>query len=148
MASYSSFWLDYGGNDGAVYSLQNNKVSGRYKMAQLLSRVSMRETAARLIAALTDSVPASTASATISRVKAVADTTNNVQGGVRTIISHEQVGPLVDAATGANTSRAITAADITDLQLLMPGGSEALRSPSTYPVDASGNGGGGKAGNA
>jgi hypothetical protein len=97
---------------------------------------------------LTDSSPSTTASVTISELTAEADTTANVQGGVRTIAAKEQMGLLYNSDkddASANTSRAVSAADVTALQTeVIPGGSRASRAPATYPTDASGNGGGGK----
>jgi len=93
-------------------------------------------------------VPQSTASVTMSELTAEADTTDNVQGGVRTIAAKEQMGLLMNSDkddASANTSRAVTTTDTTELQtMLIPSGSRASRAPATYATDASGNGGGGK----
>jgi hypothetical protein len=110
---------------------------------------------------LTDSTPASTTDLDIYRIKAFADTQTNAQGGKRTIEDTIIVGATLDSnysAAGANTQRAVTAADVTAIKGLFARdsgqasqGDEQARCPTssgtrTYPVDRSGNGGGGKLG--
>ena len=145
MASYSEFW------GGATYTLLNGRSPNRYHLSRILRKRGMQETGEVISTLLEDSTPASTASVTISQVQANADTSANVQGGVRTIESKEQVGLTLNSAiddASSNTSRAVAAADVTALQTeVIPSGARATRSPTTYPVDASGNGGGGKLAN-
>jgi hypothetical protein len=97
---------------------------------------------------LEDSSPATSASVTVTQVDATRDVSDNVQGGVRGTTANEQVDLLYNKqpTTGsANTTRAVSAADVTALQTeIIPSGARALRSPPTYPTDSSGNGGGGK----
>lgn len=146
MASYSGFWSDRGGFDnagGATHTLLKNKSPNRYHLSRLLKTRGMREIAELIATIGGDSTPASSASVTISRVAAARALDDNVQGGVRTIESAQLVGGLNDSGT-ANTARVIAAADVTDMNLYLPGGTEANRAPGTYPTDASGNGGGGK----
>ena len=108
----------------------------------------MREVGEILFTALAENTPSDTASVTISQLTAEADTTANVQGGVRTIAAKEIMGLVLDSdkddAT-AETSRAATAADVSTLNAeVIPSGATAKRDPASYPTDASGNGGGGK----
>ena len=147
MATSTGFWED---DAGAVstYGLLSKRSPNRYHLMRLLRKRGMRNYGEILSTLLTDSTPASTASVTISQVDAVANTEANVQGGVRGVTSNEQMDLTINSAhddASANTARAVTAADVTAMQTeVIPSGSRATRSPSTYPTDASGNGGGGK----
>ena len=96
-----------------------------------------------------DSSPSSTASVTTAQVDHTATPGGtNSQGGVRTVTSNETMDLTINSDkddASANTARAVTAADVTAIQTeIIPSGSRANRAPSTYPTDASGNGGGGK----
>jgi hypothetical protein len=151
MATSAGFWSDsaYGPNDTAgAYEFLSARSPNRYHLMRLLRKKGMREMGEIISTLLTDSSPSTTASVTISELTAEADTTANVQGGVRTIAAKEQMGLLYNSDkddASANTSRAVSAADVTALQTeVIPGGSRASRAPATYPTDASGNGGGGK----
>lgn len=121
------------------HSLQINKPSVRKKLAHILRRRSARVISEKLTTLLADATPASTASVSYSRVQHTPDPGNSVvHGGVATV---ESVS-LVNAA--------VTAGDVTDLSELFEGGDEQITAPSdgsgteSYPVDASGNGGGGR----
>ena len=146
MPTSTGFWEDDAGAS-STYSLLSKRSPNRYHLTRVLRKTGMRQHGEIISTLLEDSTPASTASVTVAQVDAVADTTANVQGGVRTVTSNEQMDSVInndqDSAT-PNTARAVTAADVTELQTeLLPSGSRADRAP-TYPVDASGNGGGGK----
>ena len=150
MANSSGFWESEGGIDGsgnATYNLQSKRSPNRYHLTRLLRNRAMKPYSEVLTTLLADSTPASTASVTIAQIDAVADTTANVQGGVRGVTSNEFVDasliPSVNTA-GANTARAVAAADVTEIQKDLYGGTLSNRAPATYPTDASGNGGGGK----
>ena len=144
MASNAPFW----GDAANSHTLLSAKSPNRYHLARLLKKHGMRQIGERITTLLADSTPASTASVIISRVQAVVGNGFN-QGGVRTIEAKEHMdnvaNPQPTEAT-PDTARAVAAADVTDLNLLVSGGADSLRSPSTYPTDASGNGGGGKVG--
>jgi len=152
MANYSGLFNHIHGED---YSLNSGRAPNRYHLMRILRKRGMANVREVLTTALEDSTPASTASVSYSRVAAAANTSSNVQGGARTIETKQEFGPTLNNtdidATGANTSRAITAADITELQEdLALTGDRNKRNPTngsgvvTYPVDLSGNGGGGK----
>ena len=82
-----------------------------------------------------------------SEVTAVANTQANVQGGVRTIAAVEKVGLNLDSDkddASAGTARNTAAADTTAIASFLADGARSVRAPATYPVDLSGNGGGGK----
>ena len=150
MANSSGFWENYGGIDGsgnATYNFLKKRSPNRYHLARLLRTRGMKPYSEVLTTLLTDATPASTASVTIAQIDAVADVTGNVQGGVRGVTANEFVDgslvPDVDTAS-ANTARAVAAADVTEIKKDLYGGSLVTRAPSTYPTDASGNGGGGK----
>ena len=151
MATSSGFWENIGGPggvDGAAYGLLGKKTPNRYHLTRILRTRGMKQYSEVADKLLDDSTPATTATITISMVTAVADPTSNAQGGVRGITSQQIMdGSLVkDVGTsGANTARAVAAADVTEVQKDLIGGTYSSRSP-TYPVDKSGNGGGGKAG--
>jgi len=139
-------------NDDTTYTFVSGKSPNRYHLMRLLRKKGMREVGEILFTALAENTPSDTASVTISQLTAVANTSSNVQGGVRTIGAQEIMGGVLDSTItdAAETARAAVAADVTTLNAeLVPGGNTALRAPSvtgtiTYPADASGNGGGGK----
>ncbi len=152
MATSSGFWENIGGIngvDGAAYSLLSKKTPNRYHLTRILRTRGMKQYSEVVDKLLDDSTPATTATITIAMIDAIADPTSNAQGGVRGITSQQIMdGSLVkDVGTsGANTARAVAAADVTEVQKDLIGGTYSNRAPATYPVDASGNGGGGKAG--
>lgn len=151
MATSAEFWENsfYGpGDSNNVYELQNGRSPSRSQLMRILRKPSMKRYGEILSTLLEDSTPASTASLTKAQVDAVADVTDNKQGGVRGVTSNEQmsltINPDKDDAS-ANTARAVTAADVTAIQSeIISSGARSLTRPSTYPVDLSGNGGGGK----
>ena len=150
MATSAQFWTsDYGpGDTNGTYEFSSGKSPNRYHLMRLLRKKGMREVGEILFTALAENTPSDTASVTISQLTAEADTTANVNGGVRTIAAKEIMGLVLDSdkddAT-AETARAATAADVTTLNAeVIPSGTTANRQPATYPTDASGNGGGGK----
>ena len=151
MATSALFWenTDYGpGDTNATYELLNARSPNRYHLMRILRKKGMREFGEILSTLLTDSTPATTASVTISQKTAVANTASNEQGGVQTIAAKEIMGLTINSDkddASAETSRAVSAADVTALQTeLIPSGARANRAPATYATDASGNGGGGK----
>ena len=148
MSNWSGFWGDGVSTTGS-YEFLSKKSPNRYHLARLLKTRGLRNHSEVIKTLLADSTPASTASVTIAQIDAVANTSGNVQGGVRTVTSREQIDAALtydkDNAT-PNTARAVAAADVTNLNLILEGGAEWLRKPSSYPTDASGNGGGGKLG--
>ena len=150
MATSAQFWTsDYGpGDTNGTYEFSSGKSPNRYHLMRLLRKKGMREVGEILFTALAENTPSDTASVTISQLTAEADTTANVNGGVRTVAAKEIMGLVLDSdkddAT-AETARAATAADVTTLNAeVIPSGTTANRQPATYPTDASGNGGGGK----
>jgi len=116
---------------------------------RILRKRGMRNYGEILSTLLEDSSPASTASVTTAQVdhSATPGGTNS-QGGVRTVTSNETMDLTINSDkddASANTSRAVSAADVTAIQTeIIPSGARANRQPTTYPTDASGNGGGGK----
>jgi hypothetical protein len=151
MATSAQFWTsDYGpGDTNATYEFLNGRSPNRYHLTRMLRKKSMREVGEMLFTALAENTPSDTMSVTISQLTSVADTTANVQGGVRTIAAKEIVGLVLDSDkddASAETSRAATAADVTTLNSeLIPSGTRAQRTPTfANMVDLSGNGGGGK----
>lgn len=154
MANWSGLWngLTSGTVGTEDYALSSGRSPNRYHLTRLLRKKSMRVYREILTTALEDSTPASTASYTYSRVTANADTTANVQGGVRAIESKEGVGGAAILSntdvdlTGANTARAIAAAEVTELQEDWATlGDRAKRDPTdgsgatSYPANTSGN---------
>lgn len=152
MATNAQFWEDgaFGPNDSnAKYEFLNARSPNRYHLMRILRKQGMREIGEILTTLLTDSTPASTASVSVHQLTAVADPSSNVQGGVRTIAGKERMGKTINSDkddASANTSRAVSAGDVTALQTeLIPSGSRALRTLTpAQMVDLSGNGGGGK----
>lgn len=149
MASSSGFWEDRGGHDnagGATYDFIQPRGALRYHLARILKKFGNLEIG-EVLSTVNGVAVGQSASKTISRRTAVADTSQNAQGGVAAIESRELVGLNLDS--GANdassgTARNTVAADTTAITGIIHGGTESDRSPGTYPVDASGNGGGGK----
>ena len=116
---------------------------------RILRKAGMRQHGEILSTLLTDSSPSTSASVTRAQVDSVATTGGtNSQGGVRGVTSNEQMSSVINNdqdSTGANIARAVAAGDVTELQKeLIPSGARSNRAPTTYPTDASGNGGGGK----
>ena len=151
MATSAEFWTSqtYGaGETNGSYEFLSGRSPNRYHLMRLLRKKGMREVGEIISTLLTDASPSTSASVTISELTASADTTANVQGGVRTVAAKEQMGLTINSDkddASANTARAVTAADVTALQTeVIPSGARANRAPATYPTDASGNGGGGK----
>lgn len=151
MATNAEFWesSSYGpGDTNATYEFLNSRSPNRYHLMRILRTKGMREVGEFLFTALADNTPSDTMSVTMSQLTASADTTDNVQGGVRTIAAKELVGANLNSDkddTGASTSRASKAGDVTVMNTeVIPSGSRANRAPGTYPTDVSGNGGGGK----
>ena len=148
MATSTGFWENAAGSV-STYSLLSKRSPNRYHLMRVLRKAGMRQHGEILSTLLTDSSPSSTASVTRSQVDAVATTGGtNSQGGVRGVTSNEQMSSEINndqSSSGANTARAVAAGDVTELQTeLIPSGSRSNRAPTTYPTDASGNGGGGK----
>tara|TARA_R100000306_G_C4341655_1_gene125550 strand:+ start:303 stop:656 length:354 start_codon:yes stop_codon:yes gene_type:complete len=114
---------------------------------RMLRKRGMQEYGEILTTLLTDASPSTSASYTVAQVDAVQDTgASNQQGGVRAVTSNEQVGGVLDSTESdtATTTRAVTSADVTTMQAEIGSGATINRAPTTYPTDASGNGGGGK----
>lgn len=126
MASYSGL---FDGVHGSAHALLTNKTGNAETMiARLFSKKSGQRAVLReLMVTLTGATAGSTAAVTNKRVQAAADVDNNVQGGARVI------------ETDTLVNRVTTSADATRIL-----GALQLSSQPTYPVDASGNGGGGK----
>lgn len=149
MATSTGFWESDAGAT-STYSLLNARSPNRYQLMRILRKRGMRVYGELISTLLTDSTPATSASVTTTQVDAIATSNGgeNSQGGVRGTTANETVDLLINSAAGdasANTARVVSAADVTALQTeIIPTGARALRSPSTYPTDGSGNGGGGK----
>jgi hypothetical protein len=156
MATSTEFWTSsaYGPGTGGTYELQSARSPNRYHLMRILRKKGMREFGEIVSTLLTDSTPSTSAGVTISQLTAEADTSANVQGGVRTIAAKEIMGGVLDSDkddASANTARAVTSADVSSLQEeLVMSGDQINRAPTngsgtiTYATDASGNGGGGK----
>lgn len=147
MATSTQFWEDDAGST-STYSLLNPRSPNRYHLMRILRKRGMRNYGEVLSTLLTDSSPSTSASVTTAQINHTATPGGtNSQGGVRTVTSNETVDLLLNKNVGtasANTTRAVSAADVTAMQTeIIPSGSRSSRAP-TYPTDASGNGGGGK----
>ena len=153
MATSALFWESgfsaINGETNGEYEFLNARSPNRYHLMRILRKKSMREVGEILFTALAENTPSDTASVTISQLTAAADTTDNVQGGVRTVAAQEIMGLILDSDkddASAETARAATAADVTTLNSeLIPSGTRSQRKPTEADsVDISGNGGGGK----
>ena len=119
MATSAEFWTSqtYGaGETNGSYEFLNGRSPNRYHLMRLLRKKGMREVGEIISTLLTDASPSTSASVTISELTASADTTANVQGGVRTVAAKEQMGLTINSDkddASANTARAVTAADVT-----------------------------------
>jgi hypothetical protein len=151
MATSAEFW-EAGfspGDTNGTYEFLNGRSPNRYHLMRLLRKKNMRELGEILFTALAENTPSDTASVTITQLTATADTTNNAQGGVRTVAAQEIMGLVLDSDkddASAETSRAATAADVTTLNSeMIPSGTRSQRKPTeANMVDIGGNGGGGK----
>ena len=151
MATSTEFWESstYGpGDSNATYEFLNARSPNRYHLMRILRKRGMRNYGEIISTLLTDSSPSTSASVTTAQVDHTVDTGANNFGGVRNVSNNETMDLTINSDkddASANTARAVTAADVTAIQTeIIPSGSRADRAPSTYPTDASGNGGGGK----
>ena len=134
-------------NTESTITFSSGKSPNRYHLTRILRKRGMRGVSEILKTLLDDSTPASNASVATSQINSVATPGGtNSQGGVRTVTSNETMNSaLIRSVSGTpNTVRAVSATDVTELQKDLEGGSNGVRKPSSYPIDASGNGGGGK----
>ena len=125
MASWSGLYDDVGGEP---YALLVNRSPAIYHMRRILRDSGLRFLREQFDAAIAASAGEATVK-THNEVTAVATPGENVQGGVRSITTVNDM----DNAT-------ISAAEVIEL-LEIP---QYQPDPSSYPADASGNGGGGK----
>ena len=152
MATSALFWenSDYGpGDTNSTYEFLSARSPNRYHLMRLLRKKGMREVGEVLFTALAENTPSDTASVSFTQLTANADTSDNAQGGVRTIAAVNLMGSALDSDkddTGANTARSTAAADVTTLNLeMIPSGTQSQRKPTeANSADLSGNGGGGK----
>lgn len=131
ITGYQGFWqLHAPTGQGGAYSLYGNRNGVEGQLARAFGRRGFKQTR-RLMYALLGASTGGAASETEKRVDAPnALTSSQLLGGNRTI------------ETVTIVSRNTTAADLTTMQATL--NRIYNSSPSTYPVDASGNGGGGK----
>jgi|TARA_R110000744_G_scaffold95340_1_gene184249 hypothetical protein len=138
------------GNDDTSYTFSSGRSPNRYHLTRILRKRGMQNYGEILSTLLTDSSPSTSASVVRTQVDSVATPGGtNSQGGVRNTTSNESIDSVLDkTATSAtpNTTRAVSAADVTSIQgEILPGDARSLRNPSnTDLTDLSGNGGGGK----
>lgn len=128
MTSFSGLWNNEYGVD---HSLLTNKTGNAHTALSMVTRSRTYGRAAfrALLKSLVDGAVGDAASASHKRVAAERDLEGNVQGGARTIETFSAI------------NRNTTAADEAKLLAALE-----LSSKPTYPVDRSGNGGGGKLG--
>ena len=138
---------------GESYELLNGHSPNRYHLMRLLRKKGMLEYGEVLTTLLGDASPSTTASKAIEQVTGIATPGTNSMGGVVASATVEQMGLTMNSDkddAAANTSRAVSASDVTLMQSEVHGGDSSQRAPTngsatiTYPADASGNGGGGK----
>lgn len=129
MPAYSGL---FDGHHGTPHALLTNKTGNAETMLARLfagrgyDRAKLRE----LMIELTGAAAGQAALVQRKRVQAEANLSQNVQGGLRTIETFDVVNRVTASADETNIEAAL-----------------ALSSqPSSYPADASGNGGGGKLG--
>ena len=151
MATSSEFWesSSYGpGDTNGTYEFLNARSPNRYHLMRILRKRGMRNYGEIISTLLTDASPSTSSSVTTTQIDHTVDTNANNFGGVRGTTANETIDLTINSDkddASANTSRAVTAADVTALQTeVIPSGSRANRAPATYPTDAAGNGGGGK----
>ena len=123
--AYSGLW---NGVNNENYALQVDKAPVEKKVNKYLrrSRYGARQFRELLVTLVNGAVGA-TAADTVAQREAVADTDNNVQGGAVNIVDRTFI------------NRATVASDVTAVNTALTHDSQ----PDTYPVDISGNGGGG-----
>lgn len=129
MAGYSGLFNGVYGGDYAV--LPNATGNVQTDLARVMSKKAYGRGAYRgLMLALVGAAAGEAALVTHKRVQAQRDLYENVQGGLRPIETFTEI------------DRDTTADDITAVEAALSLSSQ----PTTYPVDRSGNGGGGKLG--
>lgn len=123
--AYSGLW---NGVNNENYALQVDKAPVEKKVNKYLrrSRYGARQFRELLVTLVNGAVGA-TAADTVAQREAVADVDNNVQGGAVNIVDRTFI------------NRATVASDVTAVNTALTHDSQ----PDTYPVDISGNGGGG-----
>jgi hypothetical protein len=133
--SYSLFW----GINPNDYSLQNNRASARRQISRIMRQPGMQLLKAKMVA-LTGAAPSQAISETRKRAthptNGALGSSSLDLGGARTYESFD-----VDAVNTITSGQAV-AGDETAIELMLQQDS----APSSYPVDVSGQGGGGKAG--
>lgn len=126
-------WSNFYGETPNAYAMLYGRSTMERRLSLELARQSNRAARAT-IRALTGVAPGSSKANTQARVSAPAGLTQNDQlGGLRVV-------DVVNIQTGNST-----AADVTYINALI-NDSVYNQAPSSYPADASGNGGGGKLG--
>lgn len=128
-------WSNFWGNSPNSYAMQNARTYHERALARVMAKPGYRGMRA-LFRLMNGTAVGQTASATYARVSAPAGLTESAQlGGAR----------VIETATAVN--RATVAADRTFLnENIYDAIFDMDPAISSYPVDASGNGGGGKAG--
>lgn len=122
--AFSALWYQI----GDTHSLIETRSAIEQRVAKLLSVPQASKALNELIQTLNGAAVGATASATDTRVKGDTSTfKSTINGGLRTM------------ETKTYINRATTAADQTNLNALL----QETYQPSSYPVDKSGNGGGG-----
>lgn len=133
MTSFSGLWNRHYGEDYSQLGTNTSEYNGRTmrKIAQILRPRGARAMSS-LLTALTGAAVGGTASATHKRIDHPDDTLTNLTAyaGDRTI----------------NTDTIINRATVAGDETLIDALKDAKSGPTSYPVDASGNGGGGKVG--
>lgn len=135
VTGYSAFWQavsNINGEVGVPYAMRFARSSQERRASIALSRSGFRAYRAAM-KALTGAAAGGTATDTYAQVDAAGQGPTANPGGTRTV------------STVTSINRATTAADETKIELQVIDGLFAQQ-PSSYPVDASGNGGGGKRG--
>ena len=151
MANWSGFFGDTLNSTGS-YELLSARSPNRYHLARMFRKRGLRELA-EVLYTVNGVVVGSSASVAPAQVTAIVESGPTSQGGVRPIATKQQVGLHLDSDiddASAATARNTETADTTAITNMLPGGHASNRQPSnssgtsTYPTDASGNGGGGK----
>lgn len=130
VTGWSTFW----GQTANAYQLQNGRSSNDYFAAMALGRGGQRGVR-RIMRVLNGAAPGSNATETVARIAPATPFVTNTGGGAR----------VVETVTEVN--RNTTAGDATYVNSFILDRIYNMTPPiASYPVDLSGNGGGGKRG--
>ena len=140
VTGWSTFWsLSAPPGQGSAYSLYGNRTQFEGEVSRYLGKRGFKQSR-RLMYTLLGAATGQAASETEKRVQGQIGSANYIPP------APSKFGGAIDIETVTIVSRNTTAADLTYAQALFNRTYDLAPAIASYPVDASGNGGGGKVG--